>query len=157
MSHHPLLECFLFGNSVPSQLLSCESANSSHNPQPRLKGVTLLGCLICYQVLPFWQTGLSQPSTHPPTVAAALLAPPNWRLPYNLIFTPFCRGILKQTLHSLPPKLLPYFKAYWITLLLDKAPNSMITIHVWLRSQIWALIWWVSWHEELLSQLAVQA
>lgn len=110
MSHHPLLECFLFGNSVPSQLLSCESANSSHNPQPRLKGVTLLGCLICYQVLPFWQTGLSQPSTHPPTVAAALLAPPNWRLPYNLIFTPFCRGILKQTLHSLPPKLLPSLK-----------------------------------------------
>lgn len=122
------------------------------------KGVTLLGCLIAIKSFYFAVKDRLVTAFHPPAVAAAaLLAPPNQQRLYNLIFTPFCRGILKQTLHSLPPKLLPYFKAYWITLLLDKAPNSMITIHVWLRSQIWALIWWVSWHGELLSKLAVQA
>lgn len=84
---------------------------------------------------------------HPPTVAAAaVLAPPNWQLLYNLLFTPFCRGILTQTLRSLPPKLLPYFKAYWIALLLGKAPNSMITIHVTqitdLGSDLMSLLAW---------------
>lgn len=42
---------------------------------------------------------------HPPTVdAAAVLASLYSQLLHNLIFTPFCRGILKQTPHSLPPQ-----------------------------------------------------
>lgn len=152
-----LLECFLSGNSVLTQLLSCEPTDSSHDPQPRPKGSHFLVASLLSSPSAFAVKDRLVTAFHPPAVAAAaLLAPPNQHL-YNLIFTPFCRGTLKQTLHSLPPKLLPYFKAYWITLLLDKAPNSMITIHVWLRSQIWALIWWVSWHRELLSKLAVQA
>lgn len=104
-----------------------------------------------------WHHGLyySPPSIRSGCCNAS--ASPNSQLLYNLTSTPFCRGISKQILHSLLPKHLPGSRASWIRLLLDKVPNSATTIHVWLRSQVWALGWRISWSEELLSTLALQA